>query len=295
MAHVPLLCPLPPTASPHADAVQTALDAEVPGYAPMRFARYASRLYPDASPADLRLISRLFTWFFLLDDTADETRPSSDRLRAVLTEALATLAGQAEQTGFLAESWLVLRQRMPAFWQRRFVDAVRQHFDGLLVEAEGRHAGITPTVPRYVHLRRATSAAYIAHALTEFATGAVVPDAIRWHPAVVAYSAAGNDLLSWFNDLLTPFADTHNLVSSIAVDRGLTGDDAVAVAAGRWRARMAELPTLRAAVPRFGAPFDAAVRRFLDGVDYSVRGTIDWSLESARYRPPAYLRAEVQA
>jgi hypothetical protein len=42
---------------------------------------------------------------------------------------------------------------------------------------------------------------------------------------------------------------------------------------------MREFPTLRAAVPAHGA----TGRRYLDGVEYAVRGTMDWSYESARY------------
>ena len=120
---------------------------------------------------------------------------------------------------------------MPESWRRRFIDAVRHHFGGILAEAAAKNLGQRPTVDGYIRLRRATSAAYVAHVLTEFAARAPLPDSVHGHPAVRAcYSTAGNDLLSWFNDLLSLDRDTataggHNLVLALAAERHLcTGD-----------------------------------------------------------------------
>ncbi|RGC68563.1 hypothetical protein C5N14_13030 [Micromonospora sp. MW-13] len=44
---------------------------------------------------------------------------------------------------------------------------------------------------------------------------------------------------------------------------------------------------LRAAVPSFGPTLDEAVTDHLDGVADAVRGTVEWTLESARYLTPA--------
>ncbi len=285
-----LHCPLRTEISPHADAVQRRLDRQAPDYAPMRFAHYAARLYPDAEPADLRLLAEVFTWFFRLDDTADETTPSPQRLRGALTAALAVFGGATGDPA-LTRWWSPLRQRMPSGWRTRFTGAVRHHFNGLVVEADARHAGRRPGLAEYVRLRRATSAGYVAHTLAEVTAGTPLPDAAHHHRAVRAYSAAGNDLLSWFNDLFSLDRDRqaghgHNLVLVLAAERGTSVDAAVGSAVQLWRQRMDDLAGLRAAVPEFGAPFDEGVRRFLDGVDRSVRGTIDWSLETARYRLP---------
>ncbi|HTF07274.1 MAG TPA: hypothetical protein VK659_03790, partial [Asanoa sp.] len=57
--------------------------------------------------------------------------------------------------------------------------------------------------------------------------------------------------------------------------------------------RMTRFVELRAAVPAFGARIDAAVRRYVEGVADSVRGTIDWSLESPRYPLPDVVEAWV--
>jgi hypothetical protein len=324
-----LHCPLPSALSPHADAAQQWLaewlqargpqwdDAHRRRFDRIGFARYAGRLYPDAEPGTLRALSGLFAWFFLLDDTADGggampdttdrgatpdtdgggPAPDTARLRALLTGALAVLRhGDAAAAGeplllLLADAWRVPRWVMSQPWQDRFLDAVRHHLSGIVIEAESKAAGFRPGVDAYVRLRRATSAAYVAHVLTEFAGRAPLPDAVHGHPAVRAYSTAGNDLLSWFNDLLSLDRDEataggHNLVLALAAEHGLSTVDAVSVTVERWRARMDSFARLRAAVPSFGSALDGPVRHYLDGVDRSVRGTIDWSLETIRYQPP---------
>jgi hypothetical protein len=310
-----LRCPLPPAMSPHADAAQDWLADWLQAHGPrwddayrrrferIGFARYAARLYPDAEPGTLRALSGLFAWFFLLDDTADGgATPDTTRLRGLLTDALEVLRRGSDPSpaepllGLLADAWRVPRTVMPESWRDRFLDAVRHHLGGILIEAESKAAGHRPGVDAYVELRRATSAAYVAHVLTEFAVRTPLPDAVHGHPAVRAYSTAGNDLLSWFNDLLSLERDEataggHNLVLALAAERDLSTVDAVSAAAARWQDRMDSLAHLRAAVPSFGSALDVAVRHYLDGVDRSVRGTIDWSLETIRYQPPPLVAA----
>lgn len=319
----PLRCPLPSVMSPHADTAQRwladwlqergpAWDAdERRRFELIGFARYAARLYPDAEPATLHAVSSLFAWFFLLDDAADSSAaPDPGPLRALLTGALSVLRhgrlGAEHPAGsgaallpMLADAWATPCTVMPPRWRDRFVDAVRHHLSGVLVEAEAKAAGRRPGVDRYVELRRATSAGYVAHVLTEFAVRAPLPDSVHGHPAVRAYSSAGNDLLSWFNDLLSLERDQataggHNLILALAAERGLSTADAIEAAVDRWQGLMDSFGGLRAAVPSFGPALDVAVGHYLDGVDRSVRGTIDWSLETFRYQVPepvaAYLR-----
>ncbi|HEY8532607.1 MAG TPA: terpene synthase [Micromonospora sp.] len=305
-----LQCPIPPKISPHADAVQHWLDEWIlrcglPADSRVtrritrgRVARYAGRLYPDATESDLRTLSALFTWFFLLDDECDSTgTPDPARVRALLSGALTLLrTGDAPGDAFsgplrriLAEAWRAPRQRMSARWRSRFLDAVAHHFDGILTEAANKADGHHPGVAEYIELRRATSAAYVSYTLIEFATGVSVPDAIYHHPVVREISAIGNDLLSWFNDLLSLDRDAatsggHNLVLALAREHRLSRAAAIEEAVRRWHEAMRRFTQLCAAPPRFGPEFDHGVRQLIDGVAYSVRGTMDWSLESARYQ-----------
>ncbi|MGW0432511.1 terpene synthase family protein [Micromonospora sp. NPDC003197] len=310
-------CPIPSRISPHAAAVQGWLDDwlgsfdELTGNPDLdlrldrlrraNFAHYASRLYPEATPADLRTIAALFTWFFLLDDACDgppgETAPD---VRGLCTGVLHMLRhGPRRQypafSGLLRQmlvrAWRTPRERMGPAWRSRFLDAVRHHLDGILVEADNKAKNRRPTVTEYIHLRRATSAAYVSYTLVEFTTGTPLPATIHQHPLIMEITATGNDLLSWFNDLLSVDRDTvtsggHNLVLAVARESQVPVEVASSMVVRRWQQTMDRFTKLQAAVPPFGPKIDRPLRHYLDSVAGSIRGTIDWSLESPRYASP---------
>ncbi|GGM20857.1 MULTISPECIES: terpene synthase family protein [Micromonospora] len=263
-----------------------------------RFAGYAARLYPHADEADLRVLTALFTWFFLVDDACDGPQALSPERISALREGTLYLLRYGPRpahpglTGplrrLLLRAWREPRHRMPDRWRTRFADAVAEHLDGTWRERMNRATGRRPGVDEYVVLRRATSAAYVSYPLIEFVTGRPLPDAVYHHPALRRVGEVGNDLLSWYNDLASLERDRatsggHNLVLAVAAERGVPVDAAVELVAERWRAAMARFVTLRATVPSFGPALDEAVTTHLDGVADAVRGTIDWTLESARY------------
>ncbi|MEW2383733.1 terpene synthase family protein [Micromonospora sp. NPDC047707] len=304
-------CPIAPRISPYADAVQRWLvdellpDLDLPLDAAARrrlaaagVARYAGRLYPGATEADLRVLTALFTWFFLVDDACDgPQRLAPDEIRALRTGTLTVLHGGARLRSpgldgglrrLLVRAWREPRRRMPARWRTRVADAVAHHLDGTWREAVGKAAGHRPGVAEYIELRRATSAAYLSYPLVEFVTGRPLPDAVYHHPALRRVADTGNDLLSWYNDLASldreqPTAVGHNLVLAVAGERRVPLAEAVALVADRWRESMRRFVELRAAVPSFGRAVDAAVGDHLDVIANAVRGTIDWTVESTRY------------
>ncbi|MFY1673798.1 terpene synthase family protein [Plantactinospora sp. WMMB334] len=416
-----LRCPIPPRLCPHSDAVQEwlvdwadrvggPLDAAArKRMARGGIARYAGRLYPEATEADLRVLAALFTWFFLLDDACDaaqrprpaevaalcdgvlrllraepppavpaprsgqpgphlgtgppmptgagaaaahrtgnpgppQPRPAHQQASAhqqatvsspqattsspqataspqsragqhgsaatpharAANQPTARLSGPAQSRAanqpaaraeafdgplrrMLSDAWRLPYHRMSAAWRDRFVDAVAHHLDGVVTEATNKASGRLPGVAEYVPLRRATSAAYVSYALIEFATGQPVPDAVYHHPAVRAVADTANDLLSWFNDLLSLERDAatsggHNLVLAVAREERIPVESAIEVVVRRWQQSMRRFVELRDAVPSFGPALDGPLRHYLDGLANSVRGTMDWSLESARYR-----------
>ncbi|MEU5779836.1 terpene synthase family protein [Micromonospora lupini] len=303
-------CPIPARLSPHADRVQQWLlgllpelglpldDAALHRLARGGFARYAGRLYPDASEADLRVLTALFTWFFLVDDACDGPhRLDPTQIRALRDGTLALLhhgprLRHGGLTGplrrLLVLAWREPRRRMPARWRLRFADAVARHLDGTWREAVNKEATRRPSVGEYVELRRETSAAEVSYPLVEFVSGRPLPDPVYHHPLLRQVARTGNDLLSWYNDLASLDRDRatsggHNLVLATQAEWGVSAAEAVDRVAERWRESMRRFEALRAAVPSFGPTLDEAVTDHLDGVAYAVRGTIDWTLESARY------------
>ncbi|MEV4499275.1 terpene synthase [Micromonospora arborensis] len=303
-------CPIPSRLSPHADRVQEWLlgvlpelglpldDAALHRLARGAFARYAGRLYPEATEADLRVLTALFTWFFLVDDACDGPgRLTPEQIRALRNGTLTLLneGPRLRQAGLngplrrlLVLAWREPRRRMPSRWRLRFVDSVARHLDGTCREAVNKEAGHRPTVDEYVDLRRATSAAEVSYSLAEFASGRPLPDPVYHHPLLRQIGHVGNDLLSWYNDLASLDRDRataggHNLVLAIQGELAVPSTEAVERAAERWRESMRRFVALRAEVPSFGRALDEVVADHLDGVAYAVRGTIDWTVESARY------------
>ncbi|MEU1244018.1 terpene synthase [Micromonospora parva] len=311
-------CPIPSQLPAHADRVQGWLldllpelglpldDAALRRLSRGAFARYAGRLYPGATEADLRVLTALFTWFFLVDDACDgPNRLTPEQIRALRNGTLALLhdGARLRQTGLsgplrrlLVLAWREPRRRMPARWRLRFADAVARHLDGTWQEAVNKETGRRPSVDEYVELRRATSAAEVSYPLVEFVSGRPLPDPVYHHPLLRQIARTGNDLLSWYNDLASLDRDRttaggHNLVLALQAELDLPEAEAVERAAEHWREAMRRFVALRAAVPSFGPALDRAVADHLDGVAYAVRGTIDWTFESARYpvsaAPPA--------
>ncbi|RQW99966.1 terpene synthase family protein [Micromonospora inaquosa] len=303
-------CPIPSRLPPHADRVQGWLlnllpelglpldDAALRRLSRGAFARYAGRLYPEATEADLRVLTALFTWFFLVDDACDgPNRLAPQQIRALRNGTLALLHGgtRLRQTGLtgplrrlLVLAWREPRRRMPARWRHRFADAVARHLDGTWQEAVNKEAGRRPSVDEYVELRRSTSAAEVSYPLVEFVSGRPLPDPVYHHPLLRQIAGTGNDLLSWYNDVASLERDRataggHNLVLALQADLGVPEAEALERAAEHWREAMRRFVTLRAAVPSFGPALDKAVTDQLDGIAYAVRGTIDWTFESARY------------
>ncbi|WBB48039.1 terpene synthase [Verrucosispora sp. WMMA2044] len=298
-------CPIAPQLSPYADDVQEWLVSELPLDAPTRerlgragFARYAGRLYPDATEADLRTLTALFTWFFLVDDACDgPERVGLDEIRALRDGAVALLRGgpRLRHPGLagplrrlLVGAWREPHRRMPARWRLRFADAVAHHLDGTWQEAVNKATGHAPAVEEYVELRRATSAAYVSYPLVEFVAGRSLPEPVYHHPRLSQLRDVGNDLLSWYNDIASLDRDVatsggHNLVLALATAHRVPIPAAVELAARHWHESMRRLVALRATMPSFGPALDPAVAAHLDGVARAVRGTIDWTMESARY------------
>ncbi|MFI7552400.1 terpene synthase family protein [Micromonospora sediminimaris] len=300
-------CPIAPQLSRYADDVQAWLVSELPLDAPTRerlgragFARYAGRLYPDTSETDLRTLTALFTWFFLVDDACDgPERTGLDDIRALRDGAVALLRFRLRHPGLagplrrlLVSAWREPHRRMPARWRQRFADAVAHHLDGTWQEAVNKATGYAPGVEEYVELRRATSAAYVSYPLVEFVHGRSLPDPVYHHPRLGQFRDIGNDLLSWYNDIASLDRDAaisggHNLVLALATAHRVPVPAAVELAAQRWHESMRRFVALRATMPSFGPALDPAVTAHLDGVARAVRGTIDWTMESARYAVPS--------
>lgn len=90
-----------------------------------------------------------------------------------------------------------------------------------------------------------------------------------------------NDLVSWPKELAR--GDGHNLVLVVRKEGGLSLDAAVRDAVARHNNEVREFLAVRTALhPELLAM--PTVRHFVEGLTHWIRGNVDWSGETGRYR-----------
>lgn len=104
--------------------------------------------------------------------------------------------------------------------QKRFTEATREYVLAARNQVGNRERKECPTIEEYVALRRDTSAikvgalrtvfsvhqcltvfSQVTYACIEYTLQIDVPDEAFHHPVVESLSEAGNDILSWANDI----------------------------------------------------------------------------------------------
>jgi hypothetical protein len=195
----------------------------------------------------------------------------------------------APLAGSLADLWRRTAARTGPGWRDRFVRHVAEYLDANDWEAANRTAGRLPGVEEYVRMRRASAATAVFFDFIEVFAGAELPTAVAAHPGLLRLRRCADDLVAWFNDLVSwpkelAAGDPHNLVLVLAHERGVPVERAVRLAADRHDARVCDLLTVRDGLeaPLLARP---GVRVVVDGLTVWVRANVDWSRESGRYAP----------
>lgn len=309
--------PFPPAISEHADEVHrgTARWAErfglLPGEKARRhfdatgLGRLVARTHPDSPLKDLRVISDWYTWLFLQDDMRDEAevgrRPGE--LSEVDARFLDLLEG-AEPTPFdipLSRALHDLYRRLRARLRenglsdasmRRLVRAVEEHLEATLWEAGNRARGTAPDPETYVRMRPLTGGLSIVTEIVEIVEGTCLPQEVRDHSSVRRLTDASHNVVCWANDVLSLDkellrGEVNNLVVVLRDSGGLTLQEAVDRAMAMHDAEVDVFVGLSGRLPRFGPAVDARLARYLSSLTARMRGVLDWSRETGRYRVSA--------
>lgn len=264
--------------------------------------RLAARTHPTAAPEDLRLISDWYAWLFFRDDVGDATEASErpDELSAADGRSLAVLEGAkpAGTDGPLVHALADLKGRLREYlranhlsevWMRRFVRAVRTHLEATLWEAANRSRGAVPDLPSYVRMRPLTGGLFIVTELTEIIEGVHLPREMREHRAVRRLSEASHNVACWANDLLSlekelGLKEVNNLVVVLQKEYCL-GLQAAADRAGEMHdAEVRAFVASEAHLPSLTPAVDANLARYAESLRHRMRGILDWSRETERYR-----------
>jgi Terpene synthase family 2, C-terminal metal binding len=263
-----------------------------------RFTWLVGHFFPWAQKRELELISDFTSWLFWHDDLCDETTLGEDppalaqqfdwllgiltrrhpaRANAAFDLAMADLRDRFEQA---APSW---------GWFARMVASIHQYFDAGVWEAANRRQGIVPGVGTFIGMRRFAGGMYIYTDFVELAGRFELPLVVRGHRDVSRLVQITCNVACWHNDLFSldkelAWGDVHNLVVVLARERQLSLPRARALAVEYCNREVASfIPTARRLAPH-GAEIDGMLAGYQRGLGALMRGNLDWSLGTDRYR-----------
>jgi 5-epi-alpha-selinene synthase len=281
-----------------------------------KFAWLAAQAYPYAPLGRLTIASDWYTWLFLMDDECDECGIGKlpERLAALQAQFLEVLSGEQPEKPLdpafhdvrkridvpLLHALGDLRDRMdalmPRAWMARFINSVVEHFASSRWEAANRERGIWPGSETYITMRPYTGAVYTAIDLIDLTEGNMLPLVVRTHPYYKRLMLIASNVICWCNDLFSlpkerDHYDVHNLALILQHQDDIPLQAAVDRVAELIRNEVKRFIVLQNRLPTFGPEVDGLVQRFLGAMCDMMRGNLDWSRESDRYRTAAPDRA----
>ncbi|KAG8730140.1 hypothetical protein FRC12_020472 [Ceratobasidium sp. 428] len=262
----------------------------------------ASLAYSDADLEHLRPSMDFILWLFAFDDMIDEgglrDNVNGTKLAVDVTMNCLHNPDSAEPKFKIAASLLSFFNRMRANSTpgtiKRFVDSAYLYTQAILQQTVNRSVDDVPTVEEFIQLRRDTSAVKMVFAVLEYSLGLDLPDEVHNDPIVAELALAGNDILTWANDVYSfPIeqarGDTQNLVFITMWDKQLNLEDAMEYVDELTRKRTQEYVEAKKKLRSFGPELDPQVALYVQGIEYWVQGSIDWT-----FMTPRYFGAEVE-
>lgn len=259
-------------------------------------------VYPYAALDRLLVAGAFSQWLFFLDDQYDD-HPELGRnpvaVRQIMERHLETLStGRVppDPTAF-ARFTVYLRRRLEALsppgWMERFLRNVHAYlFDGSLRTVEHWAADRVPSTDDYLSLRMHDSAVFPAIDMIEVAAGIRLPPQVLEHPSIVEmrrltvrHTAYVNDLFSYQKEVLwsgTPC----NLVRVLMHNESICFEEAVSEIAAMVDRDVQRFVELERGLPGFPPAIADEVDAYLGGMKDWMRGNVEFSLASGRYRAP---------
>ncbi|MDQ3563741.1 MAG: hypothetical protein M3436_06255 [Pseudomonadota bacterium] len=268
----------------------------------------AARTYPRSPRDPLAIITDWFTWVFMLDDECDEAeigkRP--ERLAALQAQCLEVLSGKGPENlrtlsrprpdrpdVALIYALYDLRGRIEALmsraWMDRFAVSIAEYFEASVWEAKNRELETWPDAATYIRMRPYAGAMYIVLDFIDVTEGDTLPLVVRKHPCFQRLMLITSDVVLWCNDLFScakelAHQDMHNLALILQNQEDIPLQAAVDRVARLIEREVKRFIALEARLPSFGPTIDGVVQRFIAGLRDWMRGNLDWSYESGRYR-----------
>jgi len=201
-------------------------------YLGMMLADVAAGFCPDATGADLDVMTDVITWTAVCDDFFDGPAGDDPALAAAVVGELCALteypvvdrlASGGVLVSATADLWARLVEPMSARWRLRAGRNWRRFLRSFLAEVTARHSGEVPTLAGYLALRRETMAMYLYLDATERAGRYEVSERILASEQIRQLGLLEIDIIAYCNDVHSveheeARGDTHNLV--LVLERG---------------------------------------------------------------------------
>jgi 5-epi-alpha-selinene synthase len=304
-----LYCPFPSAINPHSEATyQHSLEwvrsfnlvtdeSVYQRWRDLDLSGWAVYCCPQVSLEALKIISDCTVYLFLLDDECESAGASKqlEWLAAKQTRLIDILKG-AELTDsdtLFAHALQNIRQRLLQFgtseWMLGFTEEIERHLKGVLWEALNNSQGITPDLATYRQIRPLTCGLIPFFRLTLFAERIDLPTEIIKHTLVNQMEEVASLTIGWANDILSlekeiMSGQSDNLVQILQHEYQIPLHEAIKRAASLHDTEVRTFIELSAQLPSFGAEIDANLQRYILGLHSWMRGNIDWSLKTRRYR-----------
>ncbi len=272
------------------------------------YALLCSYTHPDASAADLCLVTDWYVWVFFFDDhflelfKRTQDRPGGkrylDRLPAFMPMDLA--AGMPEPTNpveaGLADLWSRTVPAMSPAWRGRFAESTEHLLNESLWELSNINAGRIPNPVEYIEMRRKVGGAPWSAGLVEFAAHAEVPAEVAADRPLRVLRDTFSDGVHLRNDLFSYQREVEeegefsNGVLVLETFFGCSTQDAAEAVNDLLTARLqqfehtalTELPSLFAE-RGIGPDGVADVLAYVKGLQDWQSGGHEWHLRSSRY------------
>jgi Terpene synthase family 2, C-terminal metal binding len=252
---------------------------------------------PDSDAPGAQFTADTLMWLFAFDDAyCDEGRYSHDPCQTVVLVAEMTRIAETGRTTShspCARALADLRQQLDFLTSppliARWVHAMKTYLGYQVWEASCRCANTMPSIDEYVVARIRNGAMELAVACLEIAEGYQAPLRETEGTDVRALTEIACGLVGYDNDIASYYKEhlrsdsKLNLVDVIAYERGQSPDAALSEAIAFRDAVLALYLQLHWQVEPTVSP---ATRRYLRGLSAWIRGNLDWSAHSSRYRRP---------
>ncbi|EIW77853.1 terpenoid synthase [Coniophora puteana RWD-64-598 SS2] len=255
--------------------------------------------YPWAGKETLRTMCYLNNLLFLVDDltddmNSDEARGFGESFIRVLNDPAVHDSSQVMQATREFRSRITGTGVTESRWFGRFLAIFKLYINAVCAEAEDRENKRILDLDTFTVARRENSAVMVFFAITEYALGIDLPDAVYEDPTFLRVYADSADMVILVNDVFSynreqaKGLDGNNNITVLMQTLDLDLQAAVDHVGEMFSQKMEGCMRGRAMLPSWGVKVDADVERFFDALDQWVVGNLEWSSQSPRYLGPEH-------